>query len=110
MIEADLFHPFFRAVIHRDDVVRGALELAFRWHDFPVRVMNFGGPAVLSRVDFAEILRDSCLPELSFKVTEPAVEFFANRPRVIAMGSPLLAELLRRPPLTLREAALKEFS
>lgn len=109
-VEVDLFHPFFRAIIHRDDVVRGALELARRWHEFPVQVMNFGGPAVLSRVDFAEILRDSCLPELRFKVTEPAVEFFANRPRVIAMRSPLLAELLGRPPLTLREAALKEVS
>jgi len=109
-VEADLFHPFFRAVIHRDDVVRGALELALRWHDFPVQVMNFGGAAVLSRVDFAEILRDSCLPGLRFKVTEPDIEFFANRPRVIAMRSPLLAELLGRPPLKLREAALKEFS
>jgi hypothetical protein len=47
---------------------------------------------------------------LKFKVTEPAVEFFANRPRVIAMRSPFLAELLGRPALTLREAILKEFS
>jgi dTDP-4-dehydrorhamnose reductase len=109
-VEADLFHPFFRAVIHRDDVVRGALELALRWDDFPMQVINFGGPTVLSRVDFAEILRESCLPGLRFNVTEPAVEFFANRPRVIAMRSPLLAELLGRPPITLREAALKEFS
>jgi dTDP-4-dehydrorhamnose reductase len=109
-VEADLFHPFLRAVIYRDDVVRGALELARRWHEFSMPVINFGGGAVLSRVDIAETLRDSCLPELKFKVTEPAVEFFANRPRVIAMRSPFLAELLGRPALTLREAILKEFS
>ena len=28
--EADLFHPFFRAIVHRDDVVEGALALAAR--------------------------------------------------------------------------------
>ncbi len=107
-VEANIFHPFFRAVIHRDDVVQGVLELARRWHDFPMRVVNFGGPAVLSRVDIAETLRDVCLPGLRCEVTEPAVEFFANRPRVIAMQSPVLAKLLGHPPLSLREAARNE--
>jgi dTDP-4-dehydrorhamnose reductase len=108
-IEADLFHPFLRAVIYRDDVVQGALELARRWQDFPMPALNFGGPAVLSRVDIAETLRCACLPGLRLKVTEPAAEFFVNRPRVIAMKSPLLEELLGRPPLALREAARNEF-
>jgi dTDP-4-dehydrorhamnose reductase len=108
--EADLFHPFYRAIVHRDDVVEGALALAARWDEVPEQVINFGGPQVLSRIDFAECLREAHLHDLRFKVTEPGADFFKNRPRVIAMTSPIFARLLGRPPRTLREAALVEFT
>lgn len=108
--EAELFHPFYRAIIHRNDVVEGALALATRWNEVPQQVINFGGSELLSRVDFAEALRDAFLTDLRFKVSEPPEEFFESRPRVIAMNSPILAKLLRRPPLTLREAARMEFA
>jgi nucleoside-diphosphate-sugar epimerase len=108
--EADLFHPFFRAIVHRDDVVNGALALAARWDEVPEQVINFGGPQVLSRVDFAECLREVHLNGLRFKVTEPGADFFKNRPRVIAMTSPVFARLLGRPSRTLCEAACLEFA
>lgn len=108
--EADLFHPFFRAIVHRDDVVEGALALAARWDDVPERVINFGGPQVLSRIEFAECLRETHLHDLRFKVTEPGTDFFKNRPRVIAMTSPVFSRLLGRPPRSLREAARLEFA
>ena len=108
--EADIFHPFYRAIIHRDDVVEGALALAQRWEDFPQGIINFGGPAVLARTEFGEVLRDTALLNLRFRVTEPDAEFFKNRPRVIRMVSPILASLLGRPAHTLREAAVIEFN
>lgn len=108
--EADLFHPFFRAIVHRDDVVEGALALAARWDDVPEQVINFGGPQVLSRIEFAECLRETHLHDLRFKVTEPGADFFKNRPRVIAMTSPVLSRLLGRPPRSLCEAARLEFA
>jgi nucleoside-diphosphate-sugar epimerase len=108
--EADLFHPFFRAIVHRDDVVAGALALGKRWDEFPEQVINFGGPQVLSRVDFAECLREAHLHDLRFKVTEPDSGFFMNRPRVIAMISPVFAKLLGRPPRSLRDAVRMEFA
>jgi dTDP-4-dehydrorhamnose reductase len=108
--EADLYHPFFRAIVHREDVVAGALALAERWYEFPEQVINFGGPQVLSRVEFAECLREVHLRDLRFKVTEPDADFFRNRPRAIAMASPILARLLRRPPRSLCAAARIEFS
>lgn len=108
--EADLFHPFFRAIVHRDDVVEGALALAVRWDDVPEQVINFGGPQVLSRIEFAECLRETHLHDLRFKVTEPGADFFKNRPRVIAMTSPVFSRLLGRPPRSLREAARLEFA
>lgn len=108
--DADLFHPFFRAIVHRDDVVTGALALAERWGEMPEQIINFGGPQVLSRIDFAECLREAHLHDLRFKVTEPGVDFFKNRPRVISMTSPVFARLLGRPPCRLREAARQEFA
>ena len=108
--DANLFHPFFRAIVHRDDVVEGALALAARWDDMPEQIINFGGPQVLSRVEFAESLQESHLHDLHFKVTEPGAEFFKNRPRVIRMASPVFSRLLGRPPRSLREAARLEFA
>lgn len=106
---ADLFHPFYRAIVHLDDIVEGVLALTRRWEEIPEQLINFGGPEVVSRIDFAEYLRAAYLHNLRFKVTEPAAEFFKNRPRVIAMTSPVFARLLGRPPRTLREAAKLEF-
>jgi len=107
--EVELFHPFYRAIVHRDDVVDGALALAQRWDEFPQQVINFGGPEVLSRIDFAECLKRYALPSLRFRVTEPGDEFFKNRPRVIAMSSEILPNLLARPSRTLAEAVRIEF-
>lgn len=108
--EADLFHPFFRAIVHRDDVVEGALTLAKHWDEVREQVINFGGSQVLSRIEFAECLRKVHFHDLRFKVTEPGADFFKNRPRVIAMTSPVFAKLLGRPPRTLCEAAQIEFT
>ena len=108
-IVADLFHPFCRAIVHRDDVISGALNLADRWNDIPDQIINFGGPQVLSRIDFAECLREAHLKELRFKVTQPDEAFFYNRPRVIAMTSPILEMLLGRAPRSLLNAASLEF-
>lgn len=108
--EADIFHPFYRAVIHRDDVVEGAIALTQRWDEFSQRTINFGGPEVLSKIDFADCLKSVALPNLRYRVTEPGDEFFNNRPRVIAMSSNILPELLGRPSRCLLEAAQIEFA
>lgn len=106
---AEIFHPFFRSIVHRDDVIEGALALAEHWHEFPERVINFGGPQVLSRVDFAQLIQAVDLHDLRFKITEPNADFFKNRPRFIAMKSPVFTRLLGRSPHTLMEAARIEF-
>lgn len=108
--KAELFHPFFRAIIHRDDVVDGALALAHHWDEFPQQIVNFGGPQVLSRIDFAECLKQVCLPTLEYYSTEPEENFFKNRPKIIAMKSEILPKLLGRPCRSLKEAAAIEFA
>jgi dTDP-4-dehydrorhamnose reductase len=107
---AELFHPFYRSIVHRNDVIAGALALAQRWDEFPERVINFGGPETLSRVEMAETIRAEHLVDLQFSVVEPEPEFFKNRPRVIAMTSPVFTRLLGRRPHRLVEAVEQEFA
>jgi dTDP-4-dehydrorhamnose reductase len=102
--EADIFHPFFRAIVYLNDVVEGALALATRWDEIPEQVINLGGPQVLSRIDFAKCLRNSRLFNLRYKITTPDADFFKNRPRVISMASPVFVRLLGRQPRSLLEA------
>ena len=108
--EAELFHPFYRAVVHREDIVAGSLALAECWDLIPERVINFGGPQIISRLEFAECLREGYLTNLRFKVVEPEVEFFKSRPRIISMTSPIFNRLLGRPPHKLSEAVFLEFN
>ncbi|MGQ0650664.1 MAG: NAD-dependent epimerase/dehydratase family protein [Betaproteobacteria bacterium] len=108
--EADIFHPFYRALVHREDVVEGILALAERWNEFAQPAINFGGPQLLSRVEIVETLQRLALPQLRWRAVEPPPDFFRNRPRSIAMSSPLLPLLLGRPARPLHEAIALEFS
>ena len=108
--EASLFHPFVRAIVHRGDVVEGVLGIVKQWNNVPEQIINFGGPELLSRIDFAECLKKVHLKTLRFKVTEPQQDFFIKRPRIISMQSPILTKLLGRSPRTLHEASLIEFA
>lgn len=108
-VEAELFHPFYRAIVHRDDVVEGVLTLVRRWDEFPQSVINFGGPEVLSRLDMAKILQNSVMPRLRFRVIEHPPNFFEMRPKVIRMTSRVLTLLLGQNARTLNEAAAIEF-
>jgi len=104
-VEAEIFHPFYRAVVHRDDIVEGAIALVKRWKEFPQPIFNFGGPDIISRVEFAQTLKDSIFPALLFRKLQPDPQFFVNRPSMINMTSPLFESILGRPPSSLREAA-----
>lgn len=107
--KAEVFHPFYRAVIHLDDVVDGVLALAQKWNEISAQTINFGGPDVVSRADFAEIIRSVAVPSLAYTVKVPPPEFLANRPGTIRMRSPRLGVLLDRAARSLAEAAKIEF-
>ena len=107
---AEIFHPFFRSVVYQADVVAGALGLAAKWGEVAAQNINFGGPEILSRVQFAEYLREAGLSELRIEVVNPEPAFFQNRPRSIAMRSPILNHLLGRSPLSIDQAARIELA
>jgi len=107
---AEIFHPFFRSVVYREDVVAGALGLAAQWDEVSEQNINFGGPEILSRIQFAEYVRGAGLPDLRFDVVHPKPAFFEHRPRSIAMRSPILSRLLGRSPLPIDQAARIELA
>jgi dTDP-4-dehydrorhamnose reductase len=106
---AEVFDPFVRSVIHCDDVVEGVIAVARDWESAAAPVLNFGGPAPVSRVEFANLVRSVALPALAVRIVEPGTEFFASRPRVINMESPILSKVLGRSLTSLCDAIAREF-
>ena len=106
----DIFHPFLRAIVHRNDVIKGVLAIAERWDEIPEQIINFGGPKILSRVNIAEYLREIVFTNVQLNVVEPDIDFFKSRPRVIAMSSPIFCRILGRSPKTFYEATKLEFN
>ncbi len=106
---AEVYHPFYRAIIHRDDVVEGILNLANRWKDFPQSILNFGGPELVARMDLAKALQEQALANLRFKRSANDSDFFLSRPRSINMLSPHLITILGRVPRRLGDAIDYEF-
>lgn len=107
--EASLYSPFRRAIIHRDDVVAGAIALARTFDSFSGGIVNFGGPAIVDRPEFASALQSSAFPRLHWTAADPPVDFFTKRARTICMTSPMLATLLGRQPASLSQAIATEF-
>ena len=109
-VEADIFDPLTRAVIHRDDTVDAILAVANDWNLAEGQYTNCGGPQVLSRAQIAETVKRVALPNLQFKVSRPPSKFYTDRPAFIEMKSPNLKRILGRSPVTFEEAVKIEFA
>jgi nucleoside-diphosphate-sugar epimerase len=107
---AELFHPFLRSFIYLNDVIEAVIELSSKWNNFPTSIINLGGPQLLSRLDFASILKKHVIPNLSYKETLPPENFFLQRPKVINMKSKYLSLLLSRDATSIEEAVKFEFN
>lgn len=108
-IEAEIFHPFYRSIIHLDDVIEGLIVLSKSWHQIDSNIINFGGPNQLSRLEFASKLNKYVFKKLRYTKIEPEKSFFVNRPKIISMRSPILKKMLQREITNLDEAIKKEF-
>ena len=108
-IEAEIFDPLTRAVVHRDDTVDAILNIAANWDGADGQYINCGGPEVMSRQRFTEILKTVALPNLKFKVTAPPAKFYGDRAAFSEMHSPNLEKILGRPRHTVQQAVELEF-
>ena len=106
---AEIFDPFSRSVVHRDDTVDAIIALYNNWDVCEESVINCGGPETLSRVEFANILKDTVLKDLKIKVVTPKEKFYQDRPAIVSMRSNLLEEVLGRPARSIQDAITLEF-
>ena len=109
-VEAEIFDPLYRSVIHRDDTVDAILNLAQDWKlggDYTY--INCGGPHNMSRKDIAKAVRDGALSNLKYKVTQPPAKFYGDRAAFSNMISPRLQKILGRGATTIRPAVALEF-
>ena len=95
-VEAEVFDPLTRAVVHRDDTVDAILNIAADWDNADGQYINCGGPEVMSRQKFTEIVKKTALPTLKFKVTAPPAKFYGDRAAFSEMYSPNLEKILGR--------------
>ena len=108
-VEAEIFDPLTRAVVHRDDTVDAILNIAADWDNADGQYINCGGPEVMSRQRFTEIIKKTALPTLKFKVTAPPAKFYVDRAAFSEMSSPNLEKILGRKRHTIQEAVELEF-
>ena len=108
-VEAEVFDPLTRAVVHRDDTVDAILSIAANWDNADGQYINCGGPDVLSRQQFTEIVKRVALQDLKFKVTTPPAKFYGDRAAFSEMHSPNLEKILGRPRHTVEQAVELEF-
>ena len=108
-VEAEVFDPLTRAVVHRDDTVDAILNIAANWDNADGQYINCGGPQVLSRQQFTEIVKRVALPTLKFKVTTPPAKFYTERAAFSEMYSPNLEKILGRKRHTIQQAVELEF-
>ena len=106
---AEIFDPFSRSVVHRDDTVDAIIALHNNWDVCEERIINCGGPQTLSRVEFSNILKDTVLTDLKTKVISPGDKFYNDRPAIVSMRSNLLEKVLGRPARSIEDAATLEF-
>ena len=109
-VEAEIFDPLTRAVIHREDTVDACLFLAEDWTRGEGQYINCGGPRVFSRQQLTEVIRQNALPNLRYRVTRPPSKFYTDRPAFIEMKSPNLERVLGRPARNIEEAVKIEFA
>lgn len=105
---AEVFSPFERSVIHRDDTVDAILSLSGNWEG--PQYINCGGPQTICRSEFAQILKEEVFPNLEIEIVKPPEKFYRDRPETVSMISHSIINVLGRPQRTLREAIRMEFA
>ena len=105
---AEVFSPFERSVIHRDDTVDAILSLSRNWEG--PQYINCGGPKTICRSEFAQILKEEVFHTLQIRIIRPPEKFYQDRPGTVSMISNPLVSVLGRPQRTLREAIRMEFN
>ena len=108
-VEAEIFDPLTRAVVHRDDTVDAILSIASNWDNADGQYINCGGSEVMSRQRFTEIIKRIALPTLKYKVTSPPAKFYGDRAKFSEMHSPNIEKVLGRKRHTVEEAVKLEF-
>ena len=105
---AEVFSPFERYVIHRDDTVDAILSLSKNW--IGSQIINCGGLENVCRKEIAEVIREEIYPNLKMKIIKPPESFYKDRPSSIPMVSTELSTILGRPQRSLRESIRMEFA
>lgn len=108
--DAEIFHPLYRNPIWIDDVIHASVSVFDAWEELNHQCINFGGPALLSRMDIAKIYNQVVNQNLKYFATKPDADFYRARPIRIEMKHDRLNQILGRRPMEIIDAYKHEFS
>ena len=92
-------------VVHRDDTVDAILNIAADWDNADGQYINCGGPEVMSRQRFTEIVKRVALPTLKLKLLHHLQSFMEIEQHLVKCIS-YLEKILGRKRHTVQEAVL----
>lgn len=105
---ADVFHPFYRNCVTMTDVIHIVEWFRNHFDDFKPSVLNVCGTELVSRVRIADEINRIYDDKLSYSISMPGDEFFANRPRITQMESHYLYEYGILKPQSFSERLKRE--
>jgi dTDP-4-dehydrorhamnose reductase len=106
---AQVYNDLSRNIIYIADVIEGLVKMIDQWDSISENVINFGGPELLSRIDFANIMISKVFNGLAIKAIDPHPSFFNERARITNMTSLALQKLLNRPLSSIDNIIEQEF-
>ena len=94
--KVNIYHPLYRNIIFIDDLLEGTMKLIQNWNKIDFNIINFGGGKLLSRKDIANYYKKYFFNTLNIDITEPPLDFFDARPKVVNINSEKLEIILGR--------------
>jgi nucleoside-diphosphate-sugar epimerase len=93
--QIEAYSDFYRNSIEIEDVLDGLLAVCRNWDQVPTpKIINFCGPASLSRFELALEIKERLGLNLSIRPTKAPEGFFASRPRIINQSDKRFRRLL----------------
>ena len=101
-----IYDPFHRSVVYIEDLIQTILNVSNNWIKYSI--INICGESLTSRRDIANYFREIVDRDMKYELKYPGDAFYKIRPKVIHTKSKYINILLKRSPLTIREAMIKE--
>jgi dTDP-4-dehydrorhamnose reductase len=106
---AEVYHPFYRNCISRENVLSAVRWLVNHWDTYRPVFLNLAGSELVSRVRIADELNRMFDGKLRYEIIFPGEDFYQNRPKITQMKSLYITQYGILEQMSFTEQIQKEF-